>query len=254
MSTSCENEPVNPWLISAPAAILTAAGITSYGAIHPRSQLFGETLSCTDSPCKLAITFDDGPNPAITPRLLDLLAGFSVPATFFLIGKYARQNPELVREIHDRGHLIGNHTETHPNLFFSSSSQIRDQLSACSNSLASILGAPPLLMRPPWGARNPWLASIARDLKLQVVMWTSLPGDWRAPSDEWLIRRLQPVSTRSSATSRTGDVICLHDGSHLAPNADRTHTLAALEYWLPRWRDLGLEFVTIPDAVHRPAD
>jgi peptidoglycan-N-acetylglucosamine deacetylase len=244
---------VNPWLISVPGAALTAVGIASYGTIHPRSQLFGETIFCTDSPRKLAITFDDGPNPAITPRLLDLLTRFSVPATFFLIGKYARQNPELVREIHNRGHVIGNHTNTHPNLFLCSPTRIREQLSACSDSLASILGAAPLWMRPPWGARSPWLASIACDLKLQVVMWTSLPGDWRAPSDEWLIRRLQPVSTRASTTP-TGDIICLHDGSHLAQNADRTHTLAALEYWLPRWRDLGLEFVTIPDAVHRPAD
>jgi peptidoglycan/xylan/chitin deacetylase (PgdA/CDA1 family) len=245
---------VNPWLISVPGVALTAAGIASYGAIHSRTQLFGETIFRTDAPHKLAITFDDGPNPAITPRLLDLLSRFSVPATFFLIGKYARQAPELVREIHGSGHVIGNHTDTHPNLFFCSPAQIREQLLACSNSLASILGAAPLWVRPPWGVRNPWLAPIARELKLKVVMWTLLPGDWRAPNDEWLIRRLQPVSTRASSPERTGDVICLHDGSHAAQNADRLHTLAALEYWLPRWRDLGLEFVTIPDAVHRPAD
>jgi peptidoglycan-N-acetylglucosamine deacetylase len=245
---------VSPWLISAPATLLTAAGIASYGAIHPRSQLFGETISCTDSPRKLAITFDDGPNPSITPQLLDLLSRFHVPASFFLIGRYAKQNPELVLEIHDRGHVIGNHTDTHPNLFFSSPTQIREQLAACSDSLASILGVSPLWMRPPWGARNPWLASIARDLKLRVVMWTLLPGDWRAPTNDWLIRRLQPVSHRVSFTAPTGNILCLHDGSHAAQNAIRTPTLAALEYWLPRWRDLGLEFVTIPDAVHTPAN
>jgi peptidoglycan/xylan/chitin deacetylase (PgdA/CDA1 family) len=245
---------VNPWLISAPGSVLAAAGIVSYGAIHSRSQLFGETIFCTDSPRRLAITFDDGPNPAVTPQLLDSLSRLNVPATFFLIGRYIRQNPELVREIHDRGHVIGNHTDTHPNLFFCSPAQIRQQLRACSNSVAAILGQPPRWVRPPWGARNPWLAPIAQELKLRVAMWTLMPADWRAPNDQWLIRRLQPVSARARSAAATGEVICLHDGSHLAQNAKRMHTLAALEYWLPRWRDLGLEFVTIPDAVHRPAD
>ena len=97
----------------------------------------------------------------------------------------------------------------------------------------------------------------ARELDLRTVMWSLIPGDWRAPTGEWLIHRMEPIADHAarlqSAATGTGDVLCLHDGSHRGQNADRTPTLAALEYWLPRWRDLGLEFVTIDEAVRTPA-
>src|SRR6202035_6196252 len=110
--------PMNPWLIAGPTGLApAAAGIATYGAAYPRSQLFGRTVCRTNSPRKLALTFDDGPNPAITPKLLDLLDRYKAPASFFVIGKYLREYPELVRETAARGHIVGNHTETHPNLF-----------------------------------------------------------------------------------------------------------------------------------------
>src|SRR5439155_1602542 len=110
---ACENRRVHPWLIEAPAAAAVAvAGITAYGAAYPRAQLFGSTICRTNSPRKLALTFDDGPNPAITPKLLDLLDRYNAKATFFLIGRYVRECPDLVREIAARGHGIGNHTDT----------------------------------------------------------------------------------------------------------------------------------------------
>jgi len=249
---------VNPWLIGAPGAIgAAAAGLAAYGGVHPRAQLFGKTVWRTNSPRKLAITFDDGPNPSITPKLLDLLAKHNAPATFFLIGRYLRECPELTSEISARGHVIGNHTESHPNLFWKSPTEIRVELRLTHSAIKSVLGAPPKWFRPPFGFRNPWLASEARELNMRVVMWTLLPGDWRAPSSEWLIRRMQPIASRAKRAlqraSGTGEIICLHDGGHRQQNADRTPTLAALEHWLPRWRDLGLEFVTIENAVSAPA-
>jgi peptidoglycan/xylan/chitin deacetylase (PgdA/CDA1 family) len=93
-------------------------------------------------------------------------------------------------------------------------------------------------------------------------MWTLIPGDWREKPVEWLIAQMQPIAEHAKhklgdaargAAKGTGDVLCLHDGSHRQQNGDRTRTLAALEYWLPRWRDLGLEFVTIDEAVRAPA-
>jgi peptidoglycan/xylan/chitin deacetylase (PgdA/CDA1 family) len=88
-------------------------------------------------------------------------------------------------------------------------------------------------------------------------MWTLIPGDWRAESAEWLIARMQPIGDHAKkappvmgvAAAGKGDILCLHDGGHRELNADRTRTLAALEHWLPRWRDLGLEFVTMDEAV-----
>lgn len=244
---------MNPWLISAPAAVAAAAGLAAYGAINPRAQIFGRTVYRTNSPRKLAITFDDGPNPSITPKLLDLLDQHKARATFFVMGAFVRDSPELLREVFSRGHVIGNHTETHPNLFRKNLSEIRVELRLCQMAVKNALGTPPKWFRPPFGLRNPLLAMAARELDLRIAMWTLMPKDWKAPSAQWLIGRMEPIARRAqrlaSRKQGGGDILCLHDGSHRQQNGDRSLTLAALEYWLPRWRDLGLEFVTIDDAV-----
>jgi peptidoglycan-N-acetylglucosamine deacetylase len=256
--------PMNPWLIVGPTGLAAAAaGIAAYGAVYPRSQLFGRTVCRTNSPRKLALTFDDGPNPAITPKLLDLLDRYKARATFFVIGKHARECPDLLKETAARGHIIGNHTDAHPNLFWLKPDQITVELRCCNYSIIAATGAPPRWLRPPFGTRNPWVVPVARELNQRVVMWTLIPGDWRATSSEWLIPRMEPIATRAQRNlspastagggTTTGDILCLHDGSHRQLNADRLPTLAALEHWLPRWRDLGLEFVTIDDAVSAPA-
>ena len=255
---------MNPWLIATPPAVAAAAaGLTAYAAIHPHSQLFGSTVRYTNSPRKLALTFDDGPNPAITPKLLDLLDRYKAKATFFIIGKFAREAPELLKETAARGHVIGNHSDAHYNLFWAKPDKITIELRCCNYSIIAATGAPPKWFRPPFGLRNPWVIPAAHELKQRVVMWTLLPRDWRATSSEWLIPRLAPIAERakrnlaSSApdggAASTGDILCLHDGGHRQLNADRLPTLAALEHWLPRWRDLGLEFVTIEEAVQTPA-
>ena len=245
---------MNPFVAIAPAIAAAATGLAAYAGRYPGSNIFGPAIICTNSPRKLAITFDDGPNPTMTPRLLDLLDRHKVRATFFVIGQYARRHPELLRETMARGHVIGNHTDSHPNLFWRSATQTRDELHRCHDAIANALNAPPEFFRPPFGWRNPWLASVARDLNLKVVTWTLLPGDWHAPTDEWLVNRLDPVSAHAKSSARSGgDILCLHDGGHRAQNADRTHTLAALDRCLPRWRDLGLDFVTMNEAVSPPA-
>ena len=251
-----------PWIIGGAGAVTGMAGAVAYGAVHPRAQLFGPTICRTNSARKLALTFDDGPNPAVTPKLLDLLDRYNARATFFVIGKFARECPELVRETSIRGHLIGNHSDAHPNLFWLNRDHIFVELRCCNYAIAAATGAPPRWFRPPFGFRNPWVVPTARELGQQVVMWTLIPRDWRAKSSQWLIPRMEPIaaharrnlsSKTASDPGSTGDILCLHDGWHRKLNADRSCTLAALEHWLPRWRDLGLEFVTIEDAVASPA-
>jgi peptidoglycan-N-acetylglucosamine deacetylase len=249
---------MNP-LVSIGSSIAGAcAGVVAYAATHPRAQLFGETLRHTNSPRKLAITFDDGPNPSVTPRLLDLLAKYKAHATFFLIGKYVRECPDLVQETIARGHVIANHTETHPNLFWCTPSAIRDELRRCHEAIAAATNSTPKWFRPPFGFRNPWVVKAASELSMRTVMWTLLPGDWKLRPTETLIHNFQPIANNAQQNlslpkSVTGDILCLHDGGHRALNADRTRTLKALEHWLPRWRDAGLEFVTIEEAVSNPA-
>ena len=248
---------MNPWIITAPAVVAGAAGLGAYAAINSRAQIFGRTTYRTNSPRKLAITFDDGPNPSVTPKLLDLLERYKAQATFFVIGTYAREFPELVREVKSRGHVVGNHTETHPKLFWRNSSDIRVELRLCQSAIKNAAGVAAKWFRPPFGLRNPWVAVAARELDLRVAMWTLMPGDWKAPSAQWLIDRMEPIAARARRSPQkaggTGDILCLHDGSHRQQNMDRAHTLAALEHWLPRWRDLGLEFVTIETAARAPA-
>lgn len=247
---------MNPFLISVPAAVIATGGVAAYGAVYPRAQLFGATVCRTNAARKLAVTFDDGPNPAITPKLLDLLDRYNAKATFFLIGKFVRECPELVKETLARGHAIGNHTELHPNLFWLNPVKVQVELRLCHDAIRHAIGGPPKWFRPPFGLRNPWVIPTATAFGYKTVMWTLIPGDWRAGSAEWLISRMQPVADRAArraggvAAPGTGDILCLHDGYHKELNADRTRTLAALEHCLPRWRDLGLEFVTMDEAVH----
>ena len=166
---------VNAWGMAA-AVVGGAAGIGAYGALHPRAQLFGPTVCATHAARKLAITFDDGPNPAITPKLLELLDRYKAKATFFPVGKFVRACPELVKETAARGHLIGNHTETHPYLTFCGRDETREELQLCSEAIAEVLLEPPRWFRPPFGFRSPWLGEIAQQFGMRTVMWTLIPA------------------------------------------------------------------------------
>jgi peptidoglycan/xylan/chitin deacetylase (PgdA/CDA1 family) len=252
---------VNPWLIGPPLTVAAVAAVTAYAAVNPRSELFGPVIWRTNAPRKLALTFDDGPNPKITPELLDLLDRFHARATFFVIGRFASECPELLCEIVKRGHTLGNHTASHPNLIWRSASQIREELRQCNEAISAATGAPPRWFRPPFGMRNPWVIPEAEAMGLHTVLWTLLPGDWRAKSPDWLITRMDKIADHAQPAgsggkmSETGygDILCLHDGNHRFLNGDRTVTMAALQHWMPRWRDLGLDFVTIDEAVNVPA-
>ena len=268
---------MNPWLLAPPVVLTGLAGLTAYGAVNARSQLFGPTLYQTDSAKRLALTFDDGPNPAITPKLLDILDRYNAKATFFVVGNFVRECPGLVKDTAACGHVIGNHTHTHPNLFFCGPAETREELQRCNDAISHATWEQPRWFRPPFGFRSPWLGEIVHQHSLRTVMWTLLPGDWRAKPVVWLIPRLQPIADHlqrnsamgslangiregtasavpKSATNRGvltpeagshGDILCLHDGDYTQLNGDRSRTLAALEHWLPRWSDLGLEFVTM---------
>jgi peptidoglycan-N-acetylglucosamine deacetylase len=254
---------MNPLWMTAPAAALGVSGMACYAAVNARSQLFGPTVRQTDSARKLALTFDDGPNPAITAHLLELLGRHDAHATFFVVGKFARECPGLLKEIAARGHQLGNHSDTHPNLFFCGPNETRLELLRCTDAIQQAVWAAPTWFRPPFGYRSPWLSEIVHRLGMRTVIWTVLPGDWRPKPVEWLISRLQPIAQHAPANpaasqgaprSAGGDIVCLHDGNFRQQNADRTRTLAALEYWLPRWRDLGLEFVTMNRAFGKAVE
>lgn len=231
---------MNVWPIAA-SALVAGSGLAAWGACHPASQLFGPTIRHTGKESAVALTFDDGPNPALTPRLLDLLDEHSVRATFFLIGRHVRACPQLAAEIAARGHAIANHTDTHPSLMWLSPHQTVGELQRCQEAIEHATGRRAVWMRPPYGFRGPQSDSAVRRAGLRgVVMWSVLAFDWKVQPVARVIRRLQAI--------RGGDIVALHDGAPETLGADREHMLGGLRHWLPRWKEAGLEFVTLDEA------
>ena len=135
--------------------LAAAASYAGYATMAPGSQLYGRTLTHGSDPSQMALTFDDGPNDPHTLRLLDVLAKHEAKATFFLIGKYVRQRPEIARAILAAGHEIGNHTYSHPNLIFVSAARLRQELEDCRKALEDALGPSPLCSGRPSAAGVP---------------------------------------------------------------------------------------------------
>ena len=227
------------------AAAATAAG---YQTMSPTGQWYGRTFAGGARGSKqIALTYDDGPNDPHTLKLLEVLAKHNVRATFFMIGRYVRQRPEIARAVAQAGHVIGNHTFTHPLLIFESEVQIRTQLLDCHQVLIETIGKPSNLFRPPFGGRRPATIRIARELGYQTVMWNVTGYDWKASS-------AAVIEKNVAQQMQGGDVILLHDGSHRAMGADRAQTVSATDNLIRRYRDQGYEFVTVDEmrAVSRP--
>jgi peptidoglycan-N-acetylglucosamine deacetylase len=212
----------------------------SWAAVAPSSQIFGPTIRHTGDASAIALTFDDGPNPAVTPDLLDLLDRHQVRSTFFMMGRSVRAFPALTKEVADRGHTVGNHTETHPALTFLSAHRIGGELDRCDDAIAAATGRRTRWMRPPFGFRGPQMKSLIQQRRgMRVVMWSAMAWDWKATNPESVINHLRRV--------KGGDIVLLHDGDHRVLEGARRHTVAALEHWLPRWKDAGIRFKNLDD-------
>ena len=209
----------------------------------PTSQLYGRTLTHGSDPGQIALTFDDGPNDPHTLHLLDLLAKHAARATFFLVGRYVRLRPEIARAIHDAGHPIGNHTYNHPNLIFASAARLRLELEDCRKALEDAIGQPAPLFRPPFGGRRPNVLRTARLMGLEPVMWSVTSFDWNAPSAEAIVQKV----VKRVGSRKQGEIVLLHDGSHLGFGADRKHTVEATRVLLERYRAERKEFVSVKE-------
>jgi peptidoglycan/xylan/chitin deacetylase (PgdA/CDA1 family) len=233
--------------LGAAATVGLAAGGLAYAAMGPGSQVFGPTLTAPRRPGELAITFDDGPNPAWTPQLLDVLDHYEAPATFFLVGRFAQAEPQLVRRILVAGHLIGNHSWSHPNLAITPALRVRQELQQTSETLEQITGLPVRWFRPPFGARRPAVLDIARSLGMTPVLWNAITSDWSEPSGDRIARRLMAKVDRKQRQGWAANLV-LHDGGHLALGANRGPSVAAAKQLLARYKPTH-RFVPI-DAWH----
>lgn len=156
---------------------------------------------------QVAITFDDGPNPEFTPKVLELLNRFNVKATFFCIGKNAEKHPELFKKIIDQGHTVGNHTYSHSNNFgFFSSLKVKDELQRTNTVFKEVLGVEPKLYRPAFGVTNPRIKRALKNTKLISVGWNKRSLDTTKLSKKAIVKRIVK-------DHKKGDVVLLHDTS-----------------------------------------
>jgi peptidoglycan-N-acetylglucosamine deacetylase len=230
-----------PTLIGLTAA--AAASAAGYQSMVPQGKWFGRAFAGGIRGSKqIAPTYDDGPNDPHTLKLLDVLAKHSVRASFFMIGRYVQQRPDIARAVAQAGHVIGNHTFTHPLLIFESAARTRTQLLQCRSALQDAVGEHSNLFRPPFGGRRPATLRVARALGLETVMWNVTGYDWNAPPaaviEKKIVRQM-----------RGGDVILLHDGGHRVMGADRAQTVIATDNLIRRYKDQGYEFVTLEEML-----
>ncbi len=225
-------------LIGTGLTAAAAASAVGYQSMAPTGQWYGRTFAGGMRGSKqIALTYDDGPNDPHTMKLLDVLAKHGVRATFFMIGHYVQQRPDIARAVAQAGHVVGNHTFTHPLLIFKSAEQTRTELVKCRSALQDAIGEHSNLFRPPFGGRRPATLRVARSLGLETVMWNVTGYDWNAPP-------AAVIEKKVARQMRGGDVILLHDGGHRAMGADRAQTVIATDSLIHQYKDQGYEFVT----------
>ncbi len=201
-----------------------------------RRALAVQTLTCDRRGC--ALTFDDGPHPAGTPALLEILAAAGVRATFFLVGEQVRANPSLAAEIVACGHVVGLHCDRHRNLLRLSPSQVRTDLEKAEASIIGATGCSPQLYRPPYGILNAAALLHARREGWRTLLWSQWGRDWEA--------RATPSSIAEHLTEglKEGSVLLLHDADHYCARGSWRRTAAALPTVIATVRERGLSFST----------
>lgn len=234
------------WAWALAALVINHAVLTAVG-LWPRSTALGENMvrlpEAAAARGEVALTIDDGPDPEVTPAVLDLLDAAGARATFFCIAERAERHPQLVREIVRRGHSVQNHTHAHSHRFSLLGPRgFAREIEAAQRVLAGLTGEAPRFFRAPAGLRNPFLAPVLHRLGLTLASWTRRGYDTRERDPQRVLQRL----ARGLAA---GDILLLHDG-HCARDAQgRPIILAVLPALLAELRGRALVPATLPQAV-----
>lgn len=222
------------WPVAVGAA--AAGAVVANGTFAPRSSFWGPVLSRAPLAGGVALTFDDGPTPGASDRVLDALGELKVKAAFFVIGRSARRHPRLVERMHAEGHVVANHTLDHSHYGLLRRRRYwQSQVDETDRTIRDIIGVRPALFRPPMGIKTRHVTRAAAAAGHTVVTWTRRALDGVATSPRRIVERLGP-------TSEPGDILLLHDG--VEPNARRRDpgvTVAALRPLVDQLRERGLE-------------
>ncbi|MBT9499423.1 MAG: polysaccharide deacetylase family protein [Zoogloea sp.] len=229
--------PLAVGALAANHVVLTLAGLL------PRNGLLGPNITRLPADAaargEIVLTIDDGPDPAVTPRVLDQLAAADARATFFCIGRRAAAHPALAREIIARGHTIENHSEHHWKRFSTfGPRRMAQEISAAQDTLAHITGTAPRYFRPPAGLRNPFLDPVLARLELRLATWTRRAYDTRVGDPQRVLERL-------ANGLAGGDILLLHDGNAARSPAGQAVILDVLPRLLARINAAGLHPVTL---------
>lgn len=232
-----------PWALTAIAANQALIGAA---VMWPRSTWIGENIRTLPAASvankEIALTFDDGPDPDITPRVLDLLDAGGQKGSFYVVGERVEKFPFVIQEIVKRGHAVENHSHRHTNTFaFYPSSRLHVELDAAQQAIASSSGSLPRFFRAPMGFRTPFLDPVIARLGLHYTSWTRRGFDSTAKAPG-------PVLQRLVTNLNAGDILLLHDGSMLRTRRERPIVLDVLPELLKTISDRGLQSVTLRHA------
>jgi peptidoglycan/xylan/chitin deacetylase (PgdA/CDA1 family) len=220
--------------------LLLDHGLIGAAAMWPRSTLLGANLTRLPGAAnEVALTFDDGPHPEVTPAILDRLDRAGARATFFCLGRKVAAHPGLAAEMHRRGHRVENHTFGHPHAFgFYGARAMEREIRAAQDAIAAATGRAPRLFRAPVGIRNPWLDRVLARLDLRLVSWTRRGLDTvRADAGAVAGRLLRGLAA--------GDILLLHDGSSARDAEGRAVAVGALDRVLDGLEAAGLRSVPV---------
>ena len=188
---------------------------------------------------KIALTFDDGPHPKITPKILEVLREYGVRATFFEIGENIRYYPDIAKMVLSEGHEIGNHTYSHPHINKINKSNLCQELYDCDEAMKDILNYTTSLFRPPEGIVDDEIRAIAQDMNYSVILWSVDTKDWAGKSASDMILNVEQ-------NVKPGDIILMHDYT-----SRNCHTVEALRQIIPRLLEKGYTFVTVSELINK---
>lgn len=234
------------WTLS--AVIVNHALILATVVLWPRGRLLGPNMTRLPAAAALrgevALTFDDGPDPLITPQVLDLLDQYAAKASFFCIGDKVLAHPELTREIIRRGHSVENHTGSHPHAFaLFRPAAMQQEVDSAQTAIHQTTGIAPAFFRAPMGFRNPFLAPVVARTGVLYASWTRRGYDTFAKTAEPVLRRLQHGLA-------AGDILLLHDGRSIQAHRESPVILEVLPRLLKHLRALNLKSVALTAACN----